>query len=236
MSYQGHEVNFSQSSSFERAIGMEIGNINTALYTYPQLKNTASAKSDTDIWNHLNRYVWGKSGSQSSPKGSWSADPNAIVPNIKKNTNAIQALDTAVRQIISQGTGGGMTRQEVENIVEDYHGDDIALLHSNASSLGDSQKAAKKHRDNIESKAQGYKDEHSIFHTKLQSLGDSQTTAKTHRDSLESKIQSHSHDNGGGNGCDCNFWDIPCQMGCGVEKIIPYALIGGVALLALRKK
>ena len=179
MSYQGHEVNFSQSSSFERGIGMEIGNINTALYTYPQRSNLASAKSDTDIWNHLNRYVWGKSGSQSSPKGNWSADPNAIVPNITKNTNAIKRL---------------------------------------------------------ESKINSNKAEHSDFHTKLINLGDSQDTAKTHRDSLESKIQSHSHDNGGGNGCDCNFWDIPCQMGCGVEKIIPYVLIGGVALLVLRKK
>ena len=184
MSYQGHAVNFSQSSSFERAIGMEIGNINTALYTYPQLKNTASAKSDTDIWNHLNRYVWGKSGSQSSPKGNWNADPNAIVPNIQKNTNAIQQLDSAGRQIISQGTGGGMTRQQVEGIVEDYHGDDIALLHSNSMSLGDSQKAAKKQRDSMEDKIKSNKDEHTDFHTKLTDLGIS--------------LKDHSHNGGGG--------------------------------------
>ena len=170
MSYQGEQVNFSQSNSgFD-----ELHGLITQVYNS---NREYSTKSDTDIWNHLNRYVWGKSGSQSSPKGNWSADPNAIVPNITKNTNAIKRL---------------------------------------------------------ESKINSNKAEHSDFHTKLTNLGDSQTTAKTHRDSLESKIQSHSHDGGGT--CDCQFWDIPCQMGCGVEKIIPYILIGGVALLALRKK
>ena len=178
MSYQGEQVNFSQPTQQQfNGLMMEVGRINSALYQYPQADNLSSAKSDTDIWNHLNRYVWGKSGSQSSPKGNWSADPNAIVPNITKNTNAIKRL---------------------------------------------------------ESKIDSNKSEHSIFHTKLINLGDSQDTAKTHRDSLESKIQSHSHD--GGVTCNCEFWDIPCQMGCGVEKIIPYVLIGGVALLALRKK
>ena len=62
MSYQGQAVNFSQSN-FETGIMSEVGRINTALYTYPQQSNLSSAKSDTDIWNHLNRYVWGKSGS-----------------------------------------------------------------------------------------------------------------------------------------------------------------------------
>ena len=209
MSYQGHEVNFSQSSSFERGIGMEIGNINTALYTYPQQSNLASAKSDTDIWNHLNRYVWGKSGSQSSPKGSWSADPNAIVPNIKKNTNAIQQLDTAVRQIISQGTGGGMTRQQVENIVEEYHGDDIELLHSNAMSLGNSQQAAKAQRDSMEAKIQSNKDEHGYFHDTVQTLGD--------------KMLEHSnspHNGGGG----------------GIMSYLPLIAVGGLAAYLLKGK
>tara|TARA_R100000963_G_scaffold30110_1_gene21360 strand:+ start:89 stop:730 length:642 start_codon:yes stop_codon:yes gene_type:complete len=210
MSYQGHAVNFSQSSSFERAVGMEIGNINTALYTYPQRSNLASAKSDTDIWNHLNRYVWGKSGSQSSPQGSWSADPNAIVPNIKKNTNAIQQLDTAVRQIISQGTGGGMTRQQVENIVEEYHGDDIELLHNNAMSLGNSQQAAKAQRDSMEAKIQSNKDEHSDFHTKLTDLG---IALQGHSDSP--------HNQGGGGG---------------IMSYLPLIAVGGIAAYLLKGK
>ena len=104
MSYQGYEVNFSQVSDQQfTSLLMEVGRTNqnvkdnrNLINTYPQIPSTASAKSDTDIWNHLNRYVWGKSGSQSSPKGSWSADPNAIVPNITKNTNAIKRLESKI--------------------------------------------------------------------------------------------------------------------------------------------
>ena len=125
--YQGQRVNFSQPSSSETAILMEIGRINTALYAYPQPSYTASAKSDTDIWNHINRYIWGKSGSQSSPKGNWSADPNAIVPNIQKNTNSIKQMEAKIKS----------------NKVE-------------LKSLGDSQNRAKTHRDSIESKVQSH--------------------------------------------------------------------------------
>jgi hypothetical protein len=95
MSYQNQQVNFSQSSDVD--ILMELGKINSSLYTYPQQSNLSSAKSDTDIWNHINRYIWGKSGNESSPKGNWSADPNAIVPNITKNTNAIKQLEAKVQ-------------------------------------------------------------------------------------------------------------------------------------------
>ena len=42
-------------------------------------------KSDTDIWNHLNKWVWGKSGGESSPKGDWSAQPTALANMIKSN-------------------------------------------------------------------------------------------------------------------------------------------------------
>jgi len=209
MSYQGHEVNFSQTSM----VGLNrdsINRIDTSLYTYPQQSNLSSAKSDTDIWNHLNRYVWGKSGSQSSPKGSWSADPNAIVPNVEKNTNAIQALDTAVRQIISQGVGGGMTRQQVEGIVEEYHGDDIELLHSNAMSLGNSQQAAKAQRDSMEAKIKSNKDEHGYFHDTVQTLGD--------------KMLEHSnspHNQGGGGG---------------IMSYLPLIAVGGIAAYLLKGK
>ena len=235
--YQGANVNFSQPTN-EQFLGLvqETGRINQSLLQYPQQSKLASAKSDSDIWKWIGQNITGKSSSQSGGNEhySWGSNSNAIVPNIEKNTNAIQQLYSEIKKIISKGTGG-MTQQQIEQIIENYHGDDIELLHNNAISLGNAQVKAKDQRDSNTQKIQSNKDEHSIFHTKLTSLGDSQTAAKTHRDSLESKIETHSH-NGGGGTCDCNFWDIPCQMGCGIEKIIPYALIGGVALLALRKK
>jgi hypothetical protein len=58
--------------------------IRNLLFNYPQASGLASTRSDTDIWNHLNRYVWGKSGAESSPEGTWSADPNAIKPTLDR--------------------------------------------------------------------------------------------------------------------------------------------------------
>ena len=94
MSYQGEQVNFSQTS-----MGIEqlssvmtqhvIPSLNKIQMEYPQDPFSASAKSDTDIWNHINRYIWGKSGSESSPKGDWAANPNAPIPTIWKNKDNI---------------------------------------------------------------------------------------------------------------------------------------------------
>ena len=119
--YQGTKVNFSQPTNAQfTGLVQEVGKINQSIFQYPQQSNLASAKSDTDIWNHINRYIWGKSGSQSSPKGNWSADPNAIIPTIRKNIKSIE------------------------------------LLHNENISLGDSQAAAKIHRDLLESKIQSH--------------------------------------------------------------------------------
>ena len=220
MLYQGQQVNFSQSN-FETGIMTEVGRINSALYTYPQQSNLSSAKSDTDIWNHLNQHVWGKSGSQSSPRGNWSANPNAIVPNIEKNTNAIRALDSAVRDLIARGTGG-MTQQQVEQIVENYHGDDIALLHSNSMSLGNSQQAAKSQRDSMEAKIQSNKDEHGYFHDTVQSLGDS---IKAHSNS------PHNQGGGnGGNGDDCGWFGEKCWFKDLLPTIPSTAILAAVGI------
>ena len=86
----------------------------------------------------------------------------------------------------------------------------------------------------------------------MSSVGTSLLETKAHRDSIEAKIDSakaehqniwdsigqkadsgHGH-NGGG--CDCAFYDIPCQMKCGVERLIPYILIGGLAIYTISRK
>jgi hypothetical protein len=208
--YQGERVNFSQPSRTEYNTQM-INRIDASLYTYPQQSDLASAKSDTDIWNHINRYIWGKSGSQSSPKGNWSANTNAIVPRVQKN-------EAAIKKIISQGTGNGMSRQQIENIIEDYHGDDISLLHLNSSSLGASQRAAKIQRDSMEAKIKSNKDEHGYFHDTLTELG------------------KHSH--GNGNGKDCGWFGEKCwdfDLGLGIS-LTTMAAIGVGAYLLTRKK
>ena len=180
MSYQGHEVNFSQVSDQQfNALIMEVGRTNQQVRTNSQ--NLVQMGRDMTKIGQDNTYFG----------------------------TAITNLDTAVRQIISQGTGGGMTRQQVEGIVEEYHGDDIALLHSNSMSLGDSQQAAKAQRDSMEAKIQSNKDEHGYFHDTVQSLGD--------------KMLEHSnspHNGGGG----------------GIMSYLPLIAVGGLAAYLLKGK
>ena len=73
-----------QAKLFSQALGIDqlsaiitqdvIPRINQIQMQYPQEINSASAKSDTDIWNNINRYIWGKSGAESSPAGDWTAE------------------------------------------------------------------------------------------------------------------------------------------------------------------
>ena len=114
----------------------------------------------------------------------------------------------------SSGNGSsGLTRTQVEKIIESYHGDDIALLHSHAVNFGKSLSSAKLHRDSIEGKVELGNTQRAEIHTKLTDLGRSVSD-------VSSALSVHStHDL------------IPNPLG----DILPYVLIGGVALLALRK-
>ena len=98
MTYQGQQVNFSQSLGLDQLSTIINQNIlprlNTIQNQYPQEINSASAKSDTDIWNNINRYIWGKSGAESSPKGDWTAEPNALFPRVKRNEASIIEITT----------------------------------------------------------------------------------------------------------------------------------------------
>jgi hypothetical protein len=95
----------------------------------------------------------------------------------------------------------GFTKSQIESIIDNFHGYDIDLIHSNLISLGNSQKAAKSHRDSIEAKVGkggGFNKSQieniirnfpdiKLIHSNLISLGDSQKAAKKHRDSIELK-------------------------------------------------
>jgi len=68
--------------------------INQIQMQYPQDQFSASAKSDTDIWNNINREIFGTSGAESSPKGDWAANPNALLPRIQRNRGSIDSMET----------------------------------------------------------------------------------------------------------------------------------------------
>ena len=95
--YQGNSVNFDQELNSTQVSGIItqdiIPRLNKIQMQYPQDPFSASAKSDTDIWNNINRYIYGKSGAESSPQGDWQADENAIFPRVQRNESSIQVME-----------------------------------------------------------------------------------------------------------------------------------------------
>ena len=95
--YQGESVNFDQelnTNQISTIITQDIiPRLNKIQMQYPQDPFSSSAKSDTDIWNNINRYIYGKSGAESSPKGDWTADENAIFPRVQRNESSIQVME-----------------------------------------------------------------------------------------------------------------------------------------------
>tara|TARA_R110002020_G_scaffold83390_1_gene206551 strand:- start:135 stop:596 length:462 start_codon:yes stop_codon:yes gene_type:complete len=71
---------------------------------YPLPAGSPTEKSLTDVWNHLNQYVWGKSGAESTPAGTWSAEKFAIRPLIDINVNKIKDNTTQLQKAISDNT------------------------------------------------------------------------------------------------------------------------------------
>ena len=105
----------------------------------------------------------------------------------------------------------GYSRTQIEKIIEDYHGDDISLLHSHAVDFGKSLSSAKLHRDSIEGKVSTLPD----IHTKLTNLG---TAVSDVSYGLEAhKLTPH----------------VNIENPFNFQQYLPYVLIGGVALLAM---
>jgi hypothetical protein len=115
-------------------------------------------------------------------------------------------------------SSSGYSRTQIEKIIEDYHGDDISLLHSHAVDFGKSLSSAKLHRDSIEGKVETGITARKDIHTKLTGLGKSVSDVSSALDIHKAEFDIHKqHDL------------IPNPLG----DILPYILIGGVALLAM---
>ena len=70
--------NFAQTNT---GLIQEVGKINSAIYTYPQIRGIASEKSDSDIWKWIGYNISGTSGSNS--QGSWGENQYAIKPQLR---------------------------------------------------------------------------------------------------------------------------------------------------------
>ena len=147
---------------------------------------------------------------------------------------AITSLDNSVRNLISTGSGGGVSSGQVENIIENFYGDDIALLHNNTTNLGVALQEAKIHRDAIDAKTQSNKNEHIDFHNKFTTIGNDMTDLGN---SISGKAdKNHTHE---GTGEDCGWFGEKCW----IKNIFPnvpstaiLAVVGIGAFVLLKDK
>ena len=187
MIYQGHTVNFSQPTDAQfRALITAVGQTNSQVAT--NSRNLVNMGRDMTKIGQDNTYFG----------------------------TAITNLDNAVRRLISSGTGGGMTQQQVVDIVEDYHGDDIALLYSNHADQEQRLTDAFNDRQMIDAKANATQAEHGKFNDTLTKIGKDMTDLGK---SLAGKAGvNHTHADGGGLGLS-----------------LPIIAVGGIAAYFLLK-
>ena len=188
MMYQGHLVNFSQVSDSQfRGLVTAVGQTNSQVAT--NSRNLVNMGRDMTKIGQDNTYFG----------------------------TAITQLDTAVRRLISTGTGQGMTQQQVEQIVEDYHGDDIALLYSNHADQEGRLTDAFNDRQMIDAKANATQAEHGKFNDTLTKIGKDMTDLGN---SLKGKAGvNHTHNGGGG-----------------IMSYLPLLAVGGLAAYLLKGK
>tara|TARA_Y100001960_G_C14523437_1_gene752483 strand:- start:229 stop:828 length:600 start_codon:yes stop_codon:yes gene_type:complete len=143
------------------------------------------------------------------------------------------ALQQAANNLLNQGHmirkpiyTNQMDSERVREIIEDYHGDDINLLHSNVSHLGTQMT---KSFDLAQSGREANQANITANTGKIEELFSGQ---KNIYDSISQKSdKGHTHANGGKE--KCPWYDIGCQMQEGFEGLGKLALIGGVAIVGI---
>ena len=137
---------------------------------------------------------------------------------------------TKLKNLISTG-GQRMNRQQVENIVEDYHGDDIELLYRNHAEQESRITDGFNARKQIDMKIEKMFNDHDKFYATLGELGKTDTTlgeklveAKNERDRIEALI--------GQGGKDCGFLGINCIFDNLLPNVSSTALLAGAGVAA----
>ena len=150
----------------------------------------------------------------------------------EKGQISAEALQNAANNLLNNGTmtrkpmyESKMDSKRVREIIEDYHGDDVSLLHTNISGVGDAQTAAKTHRDSIEGKIDAATLEHASFWDEFSTLHEKHSNQ-------EDRISSHTHEGMGGVK-ECAWYDIGCKMNEGFAGLGKLALIGGAAIIGI---
>ena len=204
MMYQGHLVNFSQPTDAQfRALITAVGQTNSQVAT--NSRNLVNMGKDMTKIGQDNTYFG----------------------------TAITQLDTAVRRLISTGTGGGMSQQQVVDIVEDYHGDDIALLYSNHADQEGRLTDGFNDRRMIDAKANATQAEHGKFNDTLTKIGKDMSDLGK---SLAGKAGVN-HTHAGSGGKDCGMFGEKCILDNLIPNVSSTAIlaVGGLAAYFLLK-
>ena len=199
-------LQFAQSRSFEDNISIHAD--------YPLFEQTTEQYILMELGT-INQNLWNIGDSMKEAKKHRDSIESKVESNI-----------TSIKNVPKVISGSGISESKINQIIESYHGDDIALLHKNSQSLGDSMESAKKHRDSIEEKQIA---NNSRISGQLTDIGIALQEAKKHRDSIESKFDSHSHD-GGNEPKKCEWWDIGCSVGQGVDDMKNMLMIGALGV------
>jgi len=85
--------------------------------TYPQMTNTASYKSDVDIWRHLENNVWGRDYNNIHG-GLSKGNVNALTHRITKNFDDIKSTNTRITTNANNMTIAKAHRDSIESKLE----------------------------------------------------------------------------------------------------------------------
>lgn len=146
-----------------------------------------------------------------------------------------QALQLAADKLLNDGImttkpqfAGGLTptdrKREIEKVITDYYGDDIALLHSHAETFGTKLQESKTERQSLQDKIES-------LNPKIAELHEKHRDQETRITRNAEMIGSHTH-NDEGKPCACEFWDIGCKFDCAAGTVGKYAIIAGVGIVA----
>ena len=147
----------------------------------------------------------------------------------EKGQISAEALQNAANNLLNNGTmtrkpmyQSKMDSKRVREIIEDYHGDDIARLDTIHGEQETRITAGKTHRDSIEGKINAATLEHASFWDEFSTLHEKHSNQ-------EDRISSHTHEGMGGVK-ECAWYDIGCKMNEGFAGLGKLALIGGLAV------
>ncbi len=154
----------------------------------------------------------------------------------------VTEIDRRLAKLDAKPSGSGFTKNQIEGIVESYHGDDIERLYQNHKDQESRITDGYNERKDMQGKIEKMFNDHDNFYKTLGQLGDDNRVlgdklveAKNERDRIEAKIKTGSNDSG----ASCEWWDINCKINQGTEDIknsaITLGVLGVGAYLLLKK-